>query len=472
MARTCERTYEYQGEIITCNREVYDGHFCILHSGEPKKSPIRFNPELTEVLTDGTGPIVLAAIYFVDCNEVFEGKTFERLVVIVGCTFGQPLTIRKAKFNHGLVLSSKTKVHSHLRFEECQFRDCLDFNDTIVDAYDVRFERCHLSATINIENSNFGGKLRIVSATRLSGLRITNSGLEGVALESCEFEQDVLLTEASLAQDFSCADVTFLKKLRVQMLSQTTTVDFRKVSFKGEARFDSGHMSKWSPSFEDCDMTGVLISTLPLWKLSEGLDMFHSCRWPVKKMPLCSTRTVVEDEKHIPNDLRLVSIYRALHKYYYDRSDFKLSGDFYVGMMKAKRRSGWHHASGGKMSSAVAAVYEFASRYGESIKRPLALLIALWVLMPLVLLWIGLRFDPDPNAPVYSLSWSGNCCGGYIDALLLNISVSTIFRFPDMWKVLSAGQKFIILAETVLNGTLLGLLILSIRRVFAPKKPI
>jgi hypothetical protein len=159
----------------------------------------------------------------------------------------------------------------------------------------------------------------------------------------------------------------------------------------------------------------------------------------------------------------MVRIYRKLHESYYNRSEFdNYADEFYVSLMVAKRKA----TKGNWAGKFANLIYSVLSRYGQSISRPLIALLVMWAVVPVILLWLGIRLEPNGEDVLFR-TWEE-----YFKTIQLNFSLSTLVRSSELRPPITSVQNTILLIETFLNALLGSFIGLGIRRKFAPRKPL
>ena len=168
-----------------------------------------------------------------------------------------------------------------------------------------------------------------------------------------------------------------------------------------------------------------------------------------------------------------------MKKNFDDRRDYGTAGDFHYGEMEMKRQSSrrrnrvlrWLHRNLG-----LTAWYKYASEYGESYRRPLALLIAVLLLFTLAYPLVGLERAARESGTVVSWARIGqflaernyawwSVAAFWLHGLLMAASVMVLQRELPYSPVSSLGW-WLRLAEYLLSVILIPLFLLAVRRQF------
>lgn len=135
----------YKG--IKCDREVYDGSFCILHSEDEKKDREYFYREINEEIKEqvsNNDTISFNYILFPSFFSFADFSSFNKRVSFVGSVFC------------GLVDFSRVVFHDYCTFDSVQFRCSASFNNVIFEK-GVSFRYCKFLGTIRFSRTHFMG---------------------------------------------------------------------------------------------------------------------------------------------------------------------------------------------------------------------------------------------------------------------------------------------------------------------------
>jgi uncharacterized protein YjbI with pentapeptide repeats len=346
-----------------------------------------------------------------------------RVCIFTGAKFRKGASFHNAHFNSDVRIWSKMDPNGDAVLEETRFAECVNFKRTefqstvsfkgkgVVFEMGADFEECHINAGFSFHRVEFrAGRLSILPRNIPGGLNFTECQL-------------------------------------------------------GSAVFFSQSLSQSKPLFRECDLQGVRL--LGLLDFIETVRL-KDCAWPRKpNRRFFEDRYCVADETDDPKSQRLLELYGILHQRFYEKKQFDLSGGFYESFMITKRK-----VSKGKWAAKIIDwVYCVLSRYGESIKRPACALVVMWLVAPILLLWLGIPLVESGEPVAFDVTHL-TPFSHYLKAIQVNFSLSTFLRSNSMRPPLASIQNTVLIGETLLNGFFLGFLALGIRRHFAPKKPV
>jgi len=497
----CKTKIEFENEVYACNQDAGDNEFCILHDPNPNKDKEDFLRNIKSKINDPDNPRYdLRGTIFPVFNGIFSNEIPKHLILdgaIFKCDvdftrseFRTTVSFRKVIFEKDCRFDSSviraesywddSKFYGLSSFKDVEFARTGNFSGVSFFGKSS-FENCRYPKDYCIfknvsfhdeailKGTNFNGGLKLMSShffgpadfskSRINGsLHLTNVDFEksslfeeifvdgGVIFERVAFNDNVYFAKATFPHGLFCYNSTF-----------NSDADFKMTNFCNQKLL-----------FRNCRLFGLNVSQLPFL---DNIVSFEKCTWPQQGFLFFKGRCRINDEISLSGLTDLTNLYRKLHKYYYDKSEFDIASDFYVGFQISNRKT----KKSKLIQKFISLFYSFFSKYGESILRPLFGLLIMWAIVPIILLHLGIRLDPNIKSPtVIKLSFSGDFIPlfpEYWKAVAYNISLSTLFRASELRPSITSWQQVILLIETLLNGLLVSFIALGIRRLFVPKKP-
>ena len=505
-----------------CSREATpNGDRCIFHHAEGITDAVQAQAYIKEELSNAeTDVLDLTGANFKDLQGVFVNVTIKREIRFDKATFGNRVEFKNVRFKKECSFAEATFNRGFL-FQQVSFADTVSFDDikagprkscafegvsfdgatswnlaTFENPFSIKEFVTETGTIIDtrftqptvIKEAEFG-RVQLSRVVFEQTLRIDGTRDDAIAPKETVFNDAVTITQADFHQGAHFSNCRFDKGCAFETVTHKRgKFLFDPNSFQGKLSFSgsnlTGHL-EFGPhpgadevEFSDFDMKGVRLLSLhkaeakAVFKL---LATFQNCTWPRTDMfpskfwsPFLYVprgRSCVADEFDGPRSQPLLELYRYLHELYYSKSKFDLSSAFYEGFMVTKRKV----SEGNRTAKFIDGFYSVFSRYGNSITRPAAALLGMWLIVPLILLVFGLKLQPEtPDVTLRQLE----SLGQYFQAFIINISLSTFMRTDTLRPPLGSIQNAILLLETLLNGFFIGFLALGIRRHFAPKKPV
>lgn len=493
-----------------CGRPLYSGSahhrspspVCIMHSHDPAKSRTLFFEEFERTLSSaGHGVANFAGfvfpkaalakrsflakcifnrVIFLDAADFFGAKftndaifsevIFLALAYFNGCAFSGQAVFAWSKFTKGADFRL-CHFKRDAKFHETDFADSADFSgasfdedaffNSVVFQDDVRF---------NVIRPGISAHVVAPSTTPSTPARIP-----------------FIATTFNRVADFR--EATFKKRAEFRQVQFREDISGQPGPIFGMARFDDPRQVVFYDTY--------LGQALFLNSDVSGFD-FTDVRWQEranrkKAVFEENPRLVPRDERTVAlisrpgsaderNYALIAELYQQLKKNYDDRRDYWTAGDWHYGEMEMKRISSphrnellrwWHRNLG------LVALYRLASEYGESYKRPFALL-AITVLCFALLIYpnVGLRcsgahsqsggrvvkwWDACPDSTSYH-----TCMGLWRlagNSLLTSVEVAA-FQRDLAYEPTYPWGRLLRLLELMLTSTLLALFLLAVRRQF------
>lgn len=467
MGSKCSFNKEVNGKRHQCNR-LTENQFCVLHDPNLDRHTNLFISAIKDTLF---------ADNYEECD--FRGVKFPQQID----QFKDAEILKPAFFDGATFLATTNFANTHFK-NICSFASAI-FEKTADFAKTTFHDKCTFEGVGFYGTAHFNGVTFLGESNFNKGEFRTDT-----FFDEAEFHEKTSFDNRIFHTDCSFKSAKFFKNVNFKDTNFSRNLDFYKTEFNGVTKFTKT-VIHGRPKFEstifagdttfknefrklpvflkNCNLNGLNILGLP--KIEDELH-FENCKWPRKKYYFRNGRTIIHDEeKQKPNEV-IVDIYRKLHEYYYKKSYFDLSREFYVGFMISMRKaSKWDFGK-----KALDFTYSTISKYGESIRRPLVAIIMLWLLCPILLLYNGIKLDPDTDKLTEIIfSYDGSLVflmEDYWKTFLLNISYSTLFRSDALRPSITSIQHAILLIETLLNAILISFLVLGIKRHFVPKKPI
>ncbi len=464
-----------------CKRSLFKNDQCVLHYSGDEKDTQLLDEQIKYELDDSDTDILdLRGAQFHNVPEVFITGTIKKEVWFDEAVFHRNFLFKNLDF-HCKCSFTKCEFKYGVEFINCKFLDHFIFENvflphSIPEPQKLYFELCefhneasfHLSQCgifVHFKHIVFYGEANFKEVTFGQSLKLTD----------VVFSEDVSFEQTDFNKPLYFEVVNFRGQADFNISSLNGVQEFKKVNFNGQSYFNPFVSSGHDFSFYNCDLSGLRVLTLPL--LEKRSVEFRSCSWAKKKLLFPPGRDVLADEYDLKSPfsyLQLLKAYKLLHKRYYLSSEFQQAREFYVGFMILKRKL----QRGEWLAKRFDEFYSLFSRYGESIYRPFWSLIAMWLLVPIILLHLGIKLENGADEIVMPIVIGFEDTAFipftvvYWKTVLLNLSLSTLIRTSELRPAITSLQSFIIFLETVLNALFLGFFALGIRRRSVPKKPI
>ncbi|MFH1891783.1 MAG: pentapeptide repeat-containing protein [Candidatus Zixiibacteriota bacterium] len=475
MSPTCDYSVKSEGQVVHCNRRADDSGKCILHNPNENKDRDAFVKALIQELDPPySKPIDLTGVVFTHLDPNFWKRSFHADVSFDRARFLSPVRFEGASFSSNCSFVF-TAFQREVTFSNCYFGGEVVLKQLNAAGMPWTFRNVTFWKGFKLAAFELNGEILMYNVeSYLSSLfrSLTLHGRLGIE-GSTTFHGLVEFDHCILNKSISCKNVSF--KQGVTMTSceiKTQSPEFQETEFLGPTIFPNSEQMYQPPTFKSCNLQGVRIDNLPL-ELYQPPMMLYDCTWGTKGKKGFGQRHIVADEIDRPKSQRLIEVYRYLFKFYYDKSDFSLSSDFYIGFAIANRMI--HKRN--PISKFIDIFYCKFARYGESILRPLFALLIMWIIVPIVLLQIGIKIDAGSavvvTRPIFDSTSNSLILftGIFWKTVLMNIALSTIVRSSELRPPITSWQYFIILAETLLNGAFLAFIAVAVKRTFSPKKP-
>jgi len=467
MSNSCRINELEDNPKIVCERRVKTGGYCILHNPTSDKDSTDFEPELERTLAIKNCELIdLRRVWFVGKNAPFSDRLIEKEILFDYAQFYTAVpSFTKTKFQKKCSFQAAAFGRG-ISFDGCKFFDLVTFKSAIFDRGTAFFINTTFHSTADFS-------ARVIAVP----LRFENG---------CIFESGLTIENSSITSELVFESITLYGQTSFKGVGlNNATFKFTDVKFYGRTEFGQSpsFFDSNPPKFTKCDLREVRMLDLPLDVKANGQLRLtiNGCTWPKKKYWFIQGRNIIADEKDIKKSPELLRAYQHLHKRYYDNSEFEQSKEFYVSFMVQKRKL----REGNWLAWIFDIVFSVFSRYGESLKRPFIALIAMWFIVPILLLQLGIQLEtpirnelPKKVRMPIELSVSNEnttfiiSTQEYWKAFLLNLSLSTLIRGGEPKPALTSPANAVILFETLLNGVFLGFIALANRRIFVPKKPI
>lgn len=415
-----------------CSREAVSNGRCICHLDDPNKPLEPLIEEIKKLSESGQD---------LDCSYFIFPKVPMRF----------PVAIRKPTF-----------------FVHCRFYG------------DVSFQGQHFPSYVSFHGAHFFGKADFSD----DGNPYEKQTMfhDTVIFTSTEFHKEGLFKSCIFAAppefngtifhdlaNFAWAEIAFSSHL----------LEFRQVEFRKDAFLDfriSGE--NIGIAFRYCNLEGLQISSLPRHKTQ--IEFENIKKWDEKRKWYQVRRLKIRDEQTLKdNPVKLVDTYRFLEKHFYDKSDYSLASQFYIGQMIALRKDKNYYWP----SKVLNWLYQKTSNYGESKRRAILTLFLIWLVFPVFLLMMGMPVSRTSNGQVlvvtvnYGLrcifdetDWS-QFWRDYRSVFCSNLSLSTIDRKHELSPPPDSPQRVLLIVESLINVVLASLVVVAARRRFTPKKP-
>ena len=431
----------------------------------------------------------------------FLGAVFKQEADFVGATFVQTLDLRGASFESGAHFAG-TRFMLGSNFVAAKFRGLTSFSGAHFTKA-TEFTWARFAADALFHKSEFH---------------------EDAQFHGASFENDADFSEAIFDCDANFYGATFRQDVKFNASGLAGWVDFSRAKFLGaaeflETSFRRDHDRGPGPVFSLAEFSRP--EAVIFYKTYLGQALFHNCN--VSKLAFVSAewrrrkrsgkRTVFEEDVDLSDkaasalkpkdgsaderDYQLIEgLYQQLKKNYDEAKDYWTAGDFHYGEMEMKRLHSqsmnqlvrWLHRNLG-----LTAWYKYASAYGESYVRPVALLLIALAIFTVLFPWAGLdqsQIPPrsvtvlaaqpsPPSATISELSYRHlpDFVGAYdgrkwvAPAAFFGNSLMTALSVAGFQKELKYEPNYpwgraLALLEVLLTSALAALFLLAIRRQF------
>ena len=494
---------------IRCGREIHhaphgadEQNVCLMHSQDPRKQagPLfnQFWANFEEILrAAGHGDANFTRFVFPEVD--LRTREIQSICCFAGATFTQNFRFR-ATFKR------------HADFSHATFKQDASFYEAVFEQNASFFK-----ATFE-QNANFSCAT-FIRATE--GPAVRSSGAEKADFRGAVFAQDA---------DFSATTFTTSQRLKSNADSVDSsgqqTVDFSEAIWKGEANFSGTTfqaLADWRKSrfldrvkflstgfepegksapsavfdlaefsqpgavvFNEVDLSRVLFQNCDV----SQLWFASSVKWaerPGGRGLAVFDETVPLNHQGLQGNGRrdfkaVAQIYHQLKKNFDSRLDYWTANDFHFGEMEMKRLAGqdagcllplrrWLHRN-----LSTVAFYRLTSDYGNSYRKPAAMLLATLALFAVLLPLpgIGLKRQSANLPETYTTTWDTR--DGWAPnlnrevrleakAAVAAVEAATYQRNSEYSPAYPWGRVLAIVT-TLLTSTLFGLFLLAVRRQF------
>lgn len=487
----CSWSANLSKDKLSCPRPAIRETFCALHDPINAADPERLRAAVIEEIHSSTGKVNLQGVVFQDFLALERNAPAGHVIDFSGAQFLRALNLpipwlpkggqfRAAHFLQPVTLgaASPVSIDYALDFGGSHFYHALLLQNVVFGQI-IGFDGCEFRA-LTVMNVDFKRNVsflnvNFIEQVRLKELRsaelfrfVPKSCSFNVHFEDCDFRNGADFTDAKFQNgvDFFQCHFAQSNATSFDRVEAPKGSSFIEVSFLGDTSFSNCVLSN-QRTFKKLDLSGAnLLDIRP----SLAPDELEDVTWPRKKyLGLFQGRYYVHNEVKQPRSRDVCDFYRRLYKKYYSSTDFVLASEFYVSFMVIKRRI----TEGRSLERFVNLVYSLLGRYGESIKRPVILLLLMWLFCPALLLYFGLRLETGgqltTGAPWDSASTFA-ASSKYWKSFLLNLSLSTFFQTNPLRPELTSWQNAVLIFETAMNALLGAFTGIAIRRSFASKK--
>jgi uncharacterized protein YjbI with pentapeptide repeats len=401
-----------------------DNDLCILHSTDDYKSQASFTKALEnhrrrEHSLVNFGRIIFP--YHMDFNQV----QFNQKADFSRTKFRKGVNFNGATFSKGAIFTL-SEFDDDADFQQTTFAESTWFNKTVfrgtTNFWESNFSRAHFTGTkfegnIQFCASNFSDMARFGQAEFRAETDFSDTTFaEIVFFPNLIFSETVLFERTKFLNGVIFNRVIFKKKGGFSNALFRGECEFLSVDFGDDAIF-AGANFLGQTIFAGQNGEGVFLGNASFERVVStefalrfmqvnlkhcrfiGTDVrkfqFVGVRWP-----RIGSRCGVYDEiacepARLP---QIEELYRQLKQNYEDRRDYERAGDFHIGEKEMRLRNPDTRID----LRIVLLIYKFLSEYGENYVRPLAWLIALWLLTSLMVLCIGLAMKSENSVIVLS----------------------------------------------------------------------
>jgi len=419
---------------------------CLMHSKDPNKSDAAFQEEFERILRDaGEGCADFTRFVFPSAN--YAEREFRAVCIFADATFMQNADFFLATFTQGAEFSLATFTRG-ANFAEATFMQDARFSSTEF-MQDVSFMKATFTQEANFTGAMFTQNAYFSGATFTQDANFKIAAFtENAFFTGATFNQNAYFRRATFTTEACFENTVFKRMARFVGATFKERVEFLETEFRDDVEIQPGPMLNLV-RFEKPELV-LFYKTYLGHALLHNCDvssfLFSSVRW--RGRPGNGKRMVFEeviDTKHKaaaalrtkddnPNDRNydlIAELYQQLKKNYDDKRDYWTAGDFHYGEMEMKRlatpqpnhlsrwfaekikksltnenpsilarwakrkgysersfhffRREWHRSVG------LAALYKYASEYGESYGRPVLWLVGFLFLFMFLYPILGLR---------------------------------------------------------------------------------
>jgi hypothetical protein len=495
---------------------------CLMHSKDPAKSDAEFQKEFERVLAEAERTATWADFTeFVFSSSHYSERTFAPACLFRGAKFAQDANFSFAKFPQGADFSSAT-------FTQGAYFILTTFTES------VTFVSATFTQGAYFVSATFTQGAYFVSATFTQDADfIRTTFTQGANFSSAKFTQGANFSLAKFTQgaNFSFAKFTQGANFRLAMLSGS--ISFRETHFRhditdrpgliftdvkiehpeqvefhtvnlGQALFYNTDVSKFDftlVTWRDRRRIDSYRLRLRLFRWRRLLAIRHRRAWIERWRLLArivrrrSSRICTFDEEVNLTDHRalhpmqssadernydlLAETYQQLKRNYDAKGDFRTAGHWHYSEMDMKRlHSDWRFPLFRWLSRhfSLAALYRYASDYGESYLLPLWWMAGVLAFFALVYPMAGLELNPRDGWVAgywnyteffqkHPAEWPTHLWGLMCHSFMTSISVAGFQRELRYMPNYPLGRMLGLL-EVLLTTTLGGLFALAIRRQF------
>lgn len=426
----CE--YDLTGNNDLCGRvPTYSDGLCVFHSRERDKPPSEFNDAIrTKIDADFTGFVFFATLTEEMLTDEIRGAS-ERWRV------AKDITLKKAALFGGMTFRN-TVFERSIDMRECDLKGSCDLAEN-------RFE-----GAVVMDGTRIHGSLNL-SASQFRDTKIDND------TPAVSF-QNVRITDPKRVKlhDIDLGDWSFLK-------TDVSGLDLRRCKWASADRCPRGRImpANW-----------ILYDEIrPKWDYRPLLRAVTRVAAPKK------TR-LKRGDKAVPSYREVLDLYRGLRRNYERRLEYPEAGDFHIGEMEARRLIFWHGSGPGRatrfLQYGAMTIYRVLSGYGERYTKAALWLACLVFLAAGLFLFFGLKDAKTETDIAYHLTFprlASDVVWGFLSdffsrALPYSLSVATLLVRDKLYAPSNGWGQWLYLAESLLGGLLVALMILGIRRNF------
>jgi len=521
-----------------------------MHTRNPAKDVGAFQKEFERILEAAENGVADFREFFfpaVNCRD----REFTAQCIFANVTFSGAVDFGSARFKRGANFTNATFVGS-AEFSKAAFSQAAEF-DGATFMEDVYFRRVTFSGAAAFNGSVFNKSADFGSARFMNvAYFMKQTFTQVVYFSGVTFTQDAYFSGTKFAEEANFAKATFdtnagfdgaafMKKADFSGSKFALLADFSHARFLGAVEFQetgfrrddegipgpvfcSAELEKpdavvfyktylGQALFNNCDVSKVAFLMVE-WRERKGnrkrmvfeeeMDLRHAAAATIK----CRDGAIDGRDFPVINEL-----YQRLTKNYDDRKDYWTAGDFHYGEMEMKRlampprrqtQSGliqkmpgdelwnlvktWRHKN-----FSLLAWYKYASNYGESYVRPIAVLLIVLAVFTMLFPWAGLELNENlshsnstvaaPQAPPpvgtselsykhfkdFIRAYPGRKWGA--PAAFFGNSLMTVLSVAGFQKELKYEPTYpwgraLALLELLLTSTLIALFLLAVRRQF------
>ena len=419
MAEKCKGEWGPAKNRQHCKRPATHDGYCIYHWPSPEKDEEFLEVLKQDVRTLGDPADLSGAIFY----EV--GDTFN-------CAIKKSIWLQYAEFRREVVIE-RADFTEYCRFSNARFvepvtmKTSVTFNTVLFDNT-VFCKGAHFSS-VNFQYVDFSGSV---------------FGPKGdTTFEECRFASHVSFKSGKILCPCS------FHECRVDLNTQEQA---RVIDFTG------------------CKISGLRFIDSKTYRVG-NMNLDHA-EYDKRFLSSRFGRPVIRDELEGISDWRLVEFYRHMHTAKYDSSQFEEASEFYVSFMAARKSSEKRTL----LNRFIMRVYGSFARYGQSIVRPLVLLLAAWTIVS-VLLFMFPDFTSRSNTPISivdseSTNTFWDAAIQYGKAFVFTVSHSTIDRNSPMTPAVTCWQGVMFFILFFVNILLASFVAVGIKHQVRPTLPV